>query len=80
MLDSHSTQIRRYQVSRLVKKNSYGYRSPIDRSNKRHGISLMGRVLTVMTRAGSIDRAVGSGAFSLRCACLRAWRLFMMPG
>jgi hypothetical protein len=66
MFHSHSTQIGRCQVSRFVKKNSQCCRSPIDRSNKRHGISLNGgRVLTVMTRAVPVHRG-WLGSFPVR--------------
>ena len=53
MFHLHSAQMGRYQVSRFVEKNSHGYRSPIDRSNKRHGISFMGRI-----RVGKIPQGL----------------------
>ena len=53
MFHPYSTQIGRRQVSGFVKKNRQCYRSPIDRSNKRHGISLMGEGCNYYDSSGS---------------------------
>ena len=58
MFHSHPAQIGRCQMSRFVKKNSQCYRSPIDRPDKGHCISLNGGGFDCYDSSGSHSSGV----------------------